>query len=93
MNCVALTMALDQVPPRHPDERLRTLNNFALTWVDNHSRDEINRPVRADRMNFFGLSRLFGKMDMAMHRKCFFYDPSLEHGGPNPASQDRKYMI
>ena len=85
-------MALDkrEVPQRDPFQRLRTLVDFAFSWVDDHIRVEINRPLRAMRMEDNSIDRLIQRIRSAMDR-CLFFDTTLEHGGPRPANQGRKY--
>ena len=81
-----------KVPPRTPAQRLNTLKRFAGEWVNSQIGVTINRPSRADNMISVGIQRLESKMTEAASKDCFFFDPTLEHGGPNPNSQ-RKYFI
>ena len=60
---------------------------FANTWVDTQINLGINRPERAERMRTVGIDRLVSKMREAGSKDCYFFDPTLEHGGPNPNSQ------
>ena len=80
-----------KVPPRTPAQRLNTLKRFAGEWVNSQIAVTINRPSRADNMVSVGIERLESKMTEAASKDCFFFDPTLEHGGPNPNSQ-RKYF-
>lgn len=90
---VALAMAQDderKVPPRTPAQRLNTLKRFAGEWVNAQIGVTINRPSRADNMISVGIERLESKMTEAASKDCFFFDPTLEHGGPNPNSQRKR---
>ena len=89
---VALAMAQDderKVPPRTPAQRLNTLKRFAGEWINAQIGVEINRPSRAQNMINIGIERLESKMTEAASKDCFFFDPTVEHGGPNPASASK----
>jgi len=93
MFSVALAMAQDderKVPPRTPAQRLNTLKRFAGEWIDAQIASTINRPSRADNMKNVGIERLESKMTEAAAKDCFFFDPTLPHGGPNPASARKR---
>jgi hypothetical protein len=71
------------------------LKRFATEWVNGQIGESkenggINRPNRAANMVNSGIERLESKMTEAAAKECFFFDPSLEHGGPNPDTQGRK---
>jgi hypothetical protein len=90
---VALAMAQDderKVPPRTPAQRLNTLKRFAGEWINAQIGVEINRPSRAENMINIGIERLESKMTEAASKDCFFFDPTVEHGGPNPASARKR---
>jgi hypothetical protein len=70
-----------KVPPRHPDQRLNRLNQFAEEWLtDNLS----HLPSVQSWINKFNTNA--GRMTRAFKRSnCGFYDPTLlPHGGPDP---------
>ena len=46
--------------------------------------DTINRPGRASNMIESIRVRHITKLTNAAERKCFFFDPTIEHGGPAP---------
>ena len=79
-----------KVPPRTPAQRLNTLKRFAGEWIDAQIGSTINRPSRASNMKDIGIERLESKMTEAAAKDCFFFDPTLPHGGPNPNSS-RKF--
>jgi len=79
-----------KVPPRTPAQRLNTLKRFATEWINAQIGQTINRPNRAANMVNSGIERLEGRMTDASAQDCFFFDPSVEHGGPNPETQGRK---
>ena len=81
-----------KVPPRTPPQRLNTLHRFAKEWVNAQIGAGINRPSRAANMIASGIARLEEKMTAAYAKDCHFFDPTIEHGGPNPNS-GRKYSI
>jgi hypothetical protein len=90
---VALAMAQDderKVPPRTPAQRLNTLKRFAGEWITAQIANGINRPSRAYNMINFGIERLESKMTEASDKECFFFDPTVEHGGPNPNSNRKR---
>jgi hypothetical protein len=80
-----------KVPPRTPDQRLGTLHRFAQTWVSSDW-NSLNRPTRAvtavgawDRVRDAMLAAWEKKRkDGSGLRTCGFFDPNVEHGGPNP---------
>ena len=92
---IICTAAEKKVPPRHPQQRLRTLLRFADEWLDDNFRarreeDEkgYNSGVRlADRF-----ARTFqnwgGRLKEAIDRKCFYYDENSPHGGKTKRSVD-----
>ena len=73
-----------KVPPRTPAQRLNTLHRFMGEWVQAEIAGTINRPARAVNMIERGVARIEAKMTAAAAKECFFFDPSLEHGGPAP---------
>jgi len=79
-----------KVPPRTPAQRLNTLKRFATEWVNAQIGVGINRPNRAANMVGKGIERLESKMTDAAAKECFFFDPTVPHGGPNPDTQGRK---
>ena len=93
---VALAMAQDderKVPPRTPPQRLNTLHRFANEWVTAQIGAEINRPSRAANMKAKGIARLEEKMTAAYAKDCHFFDPTVEHGGPNPNNSKYFYIF
>ena len=81
------------MPPRTPPQRLNTLRRFAGEWIDAQIRDEINRPNRAENMKNSGIRILFDRMTAAYEKDCSFFDPTVQHGGPNPNNQARTHYI
>ena len=79
-----------KVPPRTPAQRLNTLKRFAGEWVNLQIGVTINRPNRAQRMVDIGIERLESKMTEAASKDCFYFDPTVPNGGPNPNSS-REY--
>ena len=73
-----------KVPPRTPAQRLNTLHRFMREWVQTEIAGTINRPSRAANMIANGVARIEAKMTEAAAKECFFFDPSLPHGGPAP---------
>lgn len=93
MNLIALAMAADserKVPPRTPAQRLNTLKRFAGEWVNAQIGITINRPSRAENMVNNGIERLESKMTEAAAKECFFFDPTVEHGGPRPQTTRKR---
>ena len=82
-----------KVPPRTPPQRLNTLHRFFKDWVNANIGTGINRPSRATNMIEKGLTRLEGKMTEAYAKDCHFFDPTVEHGGPNPATQSKSRFV
>lgn len=90
---VALAMAQDderKVPPRTPAQRLNTLKRFAGEWVNLQIGVTINRPNRAQRMVDIGIERLENKMTEASSKDCFYFDPTVPNGGPNPNNSRKR---
>jgi len=58
-------------------------------WVEFEIGGTINRPLRAYNMIGKGVARIEAKMTAAAAKDCFFFDPSLEHGGPAPKRKRR----
>jgi hypothetical protein len=79
-----------KVPPRTPPQRLNTLHRFAKEWINAQIASGINRPSRAANMIANGIARLESKMTDAYAKDCHFFDPTVEHGGPNPATQRKR---
>jgi len=96
-----------KVPPRTPDERLRTLQKFLGNWIEANISDK--RPARGEHFaerKFFGegdpdqstLLSAYTAVDPTYGMpKCSYYNPNnLNHGGPRlsnePAHTDRKQM-
>lgn len=79
-----------KVPPRTPAQRLNTLHRFMREWVQTEIAGTINRPSRAANMIANGVARIEAKMTEAAAKECFFFDPSLPHGGPAPKDRKRR---
>ena len=82
-----------KVPPRTPPQRLNTLHRFAQEWVNAQIGVEINRPSRAANMIAKGIARLEEKMTAAYAKDCHFFDPTVQHGGPNPNNSKYFFLI
>jgi len=88
---IATAAANDRkVPPRTPAQRLNTLHRFMREWVQIEIAGTINRPSRAANMIENGVARIEAKMSEAAAKDCFFFDPSLPHGGPAPKDRKRR---
>ena len=79
-----------KVPPRTPPQRLGTLKQLAVEWIENNISQAISRPSRAAVMTG-RIEYMFSKMSRSYGKKCHFYNPTvLPHGGPNPNSQRKR---
>lgn len=75
-----------KVPPRHPDQRLNRLNQFAEEWLN----DNVSHlPSLASWVSKFKVNA--GRMTQAFKRaNCGFYDSTMmPHGGPDPNPNHR----
>lgn len=80
---IATVAANDRkVPPRTPAQRLNTLHRFMNEWVSTEIAGTINRPSRAANMIANGVARIEARLTEAAAKDCFFFDPTLTHGGP-----------
>ena len=72
-----------KVPPKHPLQRLATLQRFAYEWCD----DNLNPKQAAHWTKKFenNTERFRARFDL-----CPFYDESLEHGGPAGSERKRR---
>lgn len=88
---IATVAANDRkVPPRTPAQRLNTLHRFMTNWVQTEIAGTINRPSRAQNMIERGVARIEARMTTAAAKDCFFFDPSLPHGGPRVQERKRR---
>ena len=85
-----MTQEVTKNPPRTPLQRLQTLKQTAEDWIDSQIDEKLNRPSRHANMRVRNIARLIERLTATASKECFFFDPSLPHGGPNPTST-RKY--
>jgi len=94
---VTIAIAADgtkKVPPRSPTDRLKTLTTFFVNYAD-----EVMTPMKLAKPSLrvnpekfkARMINLTGRMERAYNRDtCGFFDPSTQHGGPDPNPENRE---
>ena len=87
--CAVSVLAIVGAEMRNPVQRLTTLRHFAAEWISDQIGVAINRPERAFN-KVDAIERLSERLLAAYEKPCGFFDPNLEHGGPNPNSNRKR---
>ena len=84
-----------KVPPRTPPQRLETLMRFSQNFIDANvgeyrKDDKVNNQKNAIKRIHDMLLENYSKIDENGLRKCSYFDPTSEHGGPRPDNTGKR---
>ena len=84
-----------KVPPRTPPERLETLMRFSKDYIDANvgtyrNQDKVDGQQAAIQRIHDNLLENYSKINDDGLRKCSYFDPNSEHGGPRPDNTGKR---